>query len=58
MQVSEYEKLQGNSGGENSADGSDEGGSNAGLIVAIIIIVVAIGGATALFIVKWRQEKF
>ena len=58
MQASEYEKLQGNSGAEISTDGSDEGGSNVGLIVAIIIIVVAIGGATALFIVKWRQEKF
>ena len=32
--------------------------SNAGLIVALIIIFVAIVGAAALFIVKWRQEKF
>lgn len=32
--------------------------SNTGLIVALIIIFVAIAGAAALFIVKWRQEKF
>ncbi len=32
--------------------------SNTGLIVALVIIFVAIAGAAALFIVKWRQEKF
>ncbi len=31
---------------------------NTGLIVALVIIFVAIVGAAALFIVKWRQEKF
>ena len=34
------------------------GKSYAGLIVALIIAFVAVGGAAALFIVKWRQEKF
>lgn len=32
--------------------------SHTGLIVALIIVFVAIAGAAALFIVKWRQEKF
>jgi Fe-S cluster assembly scaffold protein SufB len=31
---------------------------NTGLIVALVIIFVAIVGAAALFIVKWRQERF
>ncbi len=40
-------------------DTSDEGGkTNAGLIIALVIVFVAIAGAAALFIVKWRQEKF
>ncbi len=34
------------------------GRSHAGLIVALVIIFVAVAGAAALFIVKWRQEKF
>lgn len=31
--------------------------SNVGLIVALVIIFVAVAGAAALFIVKWRQEQ-
>lgn len=40
-------------------EGTDQpaGRSYAGLIVALIIAFVAVGGAAALFIVKWRQEK-
>ncbi len=37
---------------------TSEGHSYAGLIVALVIAFVAVGGAAALFIVKWRQEKF
>lgn len=39
-------------------DPAPENRSHAGLIVALIIAFVAIAGAAALFIVKWRQEKF
>ncbi len=37
--------------------GADDGG-NATLIVTLVIIFVAVAGAAALFVVKWRQEKF
>lgn len=42
-------------GGE-QGDSSD--GGNTTLIVTLIIIFVAVAGAAALFVVKWRQEKF
>ena len=58
MPAAEYEKLQNASNPEANGDDDSGDGSSAGLIVAIIIIVVAIAGAAALFIVKWRQEKF
>lgn len=45
-------------GVELSEGNEDEGHSYAGLIVALVIAFVAVGGAAALFIVKWRQEKF
>ncbi|MBR5859199.1 MAG: hypothetical protein IKZ05_04680, partial [Clostridia bacterium] len=44
---------------DESAGGEDD--SSGGLttvIVILIIVLVALGGAAALFIVKWRQEKF
>lgn len=37
---------------------TESGGTNTTLIVTLIIIFVAVAGAAALFIVKWRQEKF
>ncbi len=37
---------------------AEEEGSGATVIVIIIIALVAVAGAAALFIVKWRQEKF
>ena len=43
--------------GETSDNSTDSDG-NGTLIVVIIVIVVAIAGAAALFIVKWRQERF
>ncbi len=45
-------------GVELSEPSEEEGHSYAGLIVALVIAFVAVGGAAALFIVKWRQEKF
>lgn len=41
-----------------SSEDEPSGKSYAGLIVALVIAFVAVGGAAALFIVKWRQEKF
>lgn len=41
-----------------SSEEEPAGKSYAGLIVALVIAFVAVGGAAALFIVKWRQEKF
>ncbi len=46
---------------ENGADADDDGNGNGTLttvIVILIIVLVAIAGAAALFVVKWRQEKF
>ena len=35
------------------------GGSNTGtIVVVLVIIIVALLGAAALFVVKWKQEKF
>ena len=39
-------------------DGEDDDSSFATVIVILIVALVAIAGAAALFIVKWRQEKF
>ncbi len=36
----------------------EEESGNGTLIVVIIVVFVAVAGAAALFIVKWRQEKF
>ncbi len=45
--------------GDNSlSGGGDNDGSANKVIVIIIIALVAVAGAAALFIVKWRQEKF
>lgn len=38
-------------------DGEDDGTMTT-VIVILIIVLVAVAGAAALFIVKWRQEKF
>lgn len=43
--------------GEPSGTSADKGGSGTVLVV-IIVIIVAVAGAAALFIVKWRQERF
>ena len=38
---------------------TDDGGSNTGtIVVVLVIIIVALLGAAALFVVKWKQEKF
>lgn len=42
---------------ETSDDAQDDGG-NGTVIVILVIVLVAVLGAAALFIVKWRQEKF
>lgn len=42
----------------NAGADSEGGGGITTVIVIIIIVLVAIAGAAALFIVKWRQEKF
>ena len=42
--------------GDSSSE--EEKGGNTTLIVTLVIIFVAVAGAAALFIVKWRQEKF
>ena len=41
-----------------SGDDSESDGGNGTLIVVLVIVVVAVLGAAALFIVKWRQEKY
>ena len=41
-----------------ASGGEDEEGGFATVIVILIIALVAVAGAAALFIVKWRQEKF
>lgn len=44
---------------ENGEDTDNEGnGTLTTVIVILIIVLVAIAGAAALFVVKWRQEKF
>lgn len=43
---------------QNEGSGEPDSRSHTGLIVALVIVFVAIAGAAALFIVKWRQEKF
>jgi hypothetical protein len=40
-----------------ASEDSEEGG-NGTLIVVLVIVLVAVLGAAALFVVKWRQEKF
>lgn len=45
------------SAGDDSSDSEDNNGGGT-VIVIIIIALVAVAGAAALFIVKWRQEKF
>ena len=47
-------RVDANSGDDDSGDKS-----NGGTVVAVLVIVfVALAGAAALFLVKWRQEKF
>ena len=43
---------------DKAGDGEEDDGGFATIIVILIIALVAIAGAAALFIVKWRQEKF
>lgn len=43
---------------DKTGEGEEEDGGFATVIVILIIALVAIAGAAALFIVKWRQEKF
>lgn len=43
--------------GETSDTSANKDGSGT-LIVVIIVVIVAVAGAAALFIVKWRQERF
>ena len=40
------------------SDTAEESSGNGTLVVVLIIVFVAVLGAAALFIVKWRQEKF
>lgn len=49
--------VSGNDADTDPSEDSDEGG-NGTLIVVLVIVLVAVLGAAALFIVKWRQEKF
>ncbi len=43
---------------ETSDDSQSEVGGNNTVIVVLVIVLVAVLGAAALFIVKWKQEKF
>ena len=43
---------------EAPTDGEEENSGFATVIVILIVALVAVAGAAALFIVKWRQEKF
>ena len=59
MITAEFEPVEGAVG--DLSDGTDDGeddGSYATIIVILIVALVAVAGAAALFIVKWRQEKF
>lgn len=47
-----------NSKADDSKDKDSQKGGNSTVIVIIIISLVAVAGAVALFVVKWRQEKF
>ncbi len=59
-QSSEPEDTSSDESSKTSSDKVDdsEKGGNSTVIVIIIISLVAIAGAVALFVVKWRQEKF
>ena len=57
MITAEFEPVEGNVG-DTSEGEDDEDGSYATVIVILIVALVAVAGAAALFIVKWRQEKF
>lgn len=50
----EFEPTESTGNGEEE----DDDGSFATVIVILIVALVAVAGAAALFIVKWRQEKF
>ncbi len=58
--VEDTSDVSGEDASGNVSDVSESGkGGGANTVIAIVIIVlVAVAGAAALFIVKWRQEKF
>ncbi len=59
MISAEFEPVEGAIGDlSDGDDDSEDDGSYATIIVILIVALVAVAGAAALFIVKWRQEKF